>query len=83
MSSTSSDTQYTIGFGNAGQGFNFQGEIAFDTSLWTDAQAFAFFDAFNSLPWPSGVSNGSVIQKTQNSNTTWVTDLASSPPSFT
>lgn len=83
MSSSTTQTAYTIGFGNAAQHFNFQGEIMFDSTVWSDEQAFAFLAAFQALPWPNGVDSGAQVQKVQNSNTTWVTDLATNPPSFT
>ena len=83
MSTTTSDTNYALGFGNAGAGFTIEGVIQVDATVWTDAQAFAFFAAFEALPWPTGISPQASIQKTAGSTTQYTTDLASNPPSFT
>jgi hypothetical protein len=85
VSSTTATTYYTISYGlsDPTSPFESSGTFNFLSSEMDDAQAFAFLDAVQKLPLPTGVTINASVTKQEQTSTSWTTDLTSTPPSFT
>ncbi|MFF7411672.1 hypothetical protein [Streptomyces lydicus] len=77
-------TEYQFNFAiNSDTGENDGGFILTSLAGVTDAIALGIAKAFNSQPWPTGVTNPMTVTKQDKNFTVYTTDLVAVPPSFT
>ncbi|MFL4491575.1 hypothetical protein ACJ6WD_09980 [Streptomyces sp. VTCC 41912] len=77
-------TEYQFNFAiNSNTGENDGGFILTSLAGVTDAIALDIAKAFNSQPWPTGVTNPMTVTRQDKAFTVYTTNLNATPPSFT
>ncbi|MEY9937285.1 hypothetical protein [Streptacidiphilus sp. MAP5-3] len=85
MSTVQSVTQYSVQFNitRTSDGFQDNGSIVLGDPSWTDAEVGAFVQAMEALPLPTGCTIQVIVGKSSQAVTSYTTDTATNPITFT